>query len=77
MGSVMESIIGNRICHLKCNPTAITYYGKKLNQNQIRPRVTECPDLSDTPVKVIVVARPLLMPVAQKLCWAANGAFAQ
>jgi hypothetical protein len=42
---------------------------QKWNQKQVHPRVIDSPSLSrDTRVKVILVARPLLTPAAQKLC---------
>jgi hypothetical protein len=42
---------------------------QKLNQKQVHPRVIDSPNLPrDTRVKITLVARPLLTPVAQKLC---------
>jgi hypothetical protein len=42
---------------------------QKWIHRQLHPRVVDTPDLPcDTPVKVTLVARPLPMPVAQKVC---------
>jgi hypothetical protein len=49
---------------------------QKLNQKQVHPCVTDSPILPhDTQVKVTLVARLLLIPVAQKLCRCKHGVF--
>jgi hypothetical protein len=50
--------------HLKRNPTTITYCGTKIKSEAGPPRVTDSPNLP----RVTLVARPLLTPVARKLC---------
>jgi hypothetical protein len=58
----------------KRNPT--THYGTKV-KSKVRPlRVIDPPYIPcDTRLKVNVVARPLLTPVAQKLCRCEHGVF--
>jgi hypothetical protein len=57
-----------RVCHLKRSQKAVTEV-QKLNQKQIYPRVIDYPGLfHDTCVKVTLVARPLLTPVARTRC---------
>jgi hypothetical protein len=54
--------------HLKRNQITITYYGMKLNQKQVHPRVIDSPNLPrDTRDNITLVAIPLLTSVAQKL----------
>jgi hypothetical protein len=49
---------------------------KKWNQKQVHPRVTDSPNLlRDTRVKVIIVARSLVTPVAQQLYGFEHGVF--
>jgi hypothetical protein len=49
---------------------------KKLNQKQVHPCVMLSPNLHrNTELKVTLVARPLLTPVAQKLCRCEHGVF--
>lgn len=56
------------VYHFSRKPTMITSYSTELNQKQAHPRVLHSPSLlRDTQGKVILVARPLLAPVAQKL----------
>jgi hypothetical protein len=63
-----------RVYHLKRSPETIIYYGTKLNQKQVHPHVMNCPNLPrDTGVKITFVARPLLTPVAQRLCRCEHG----
>jgi hypothetical protein len=62
--------------HLKRNPIIIIiiiiiimYYGTKMKSRAGSPRVKDSPNLPrGTGVKVTLVARPLLTPVAQNLC---------
>jgi hypothetical protein len=55
------------VYNLKSNPTTIMYYCKKKQAGP--PHIIDCPSLpSDTWIKDILVARPLLTPVVQKLC---------
>jgi hypothetical protein len=57
------------VYHLKQNARKLTYSGKKLNHKQVHPHATDFPNLPrDTRRKVTLAARPLRMPVAQKLC---------
>jgi hypothetical protein len=57
-----------RMYHLKRNPKTVTYYGTKLKSEAGLPLVIDSPNVPhDTEVKVTLVARPLLTPVAQKL----------
>jgi hypothetical protein len=75
----METYCG--MCYIqgvpfKTQPKNNHYYGKKLNKQQALPRVTDSPNLPcDIRVKVTLVARPLLTPVAQKLCGCEHGLF--
>jgi hypothetical protein len=63
--------LSNTVCHLKCNPKTITYYNTKIKSEAGLPpcnRFAQSP--RDPRVNVTLVARPLLTPVAQKLCGA-------
>jgi hypothetical protein len=52
------------------------YYGTKWNQKHVHPSVIYSHNLSrDSRIKVILVARPLLTLVAQKLCWCEHDVF--
>jgi hypothetical protein len=65
-----------KVYHLKRNPTRITYYGTKMKSEAGPPRILCSPNLlHDTRIKVTLVARPLLTPVAQKLYRCAHGIF--
>jgi hypothetical protein len=65
-----------RVYHLINNPTEITYYGTKMKSEAGPPRVIDSARLSrDTRIKVTLVARPLLLPFAQKLCRCEHDAF--
>jgi hypothetical protein len=64
------------VYYLKSNPTTITYYGTKMKSETGPPCVMDSSNLpGDTLVKVTLVARPLLTPVAQKLCRCEYGVF--
>jgi hypothetical protein len=51
-------------------PKTDTYYGTKMKSEADSPELPH-----DSRVKVTIVARPLLTPVAQKLCRGAPSAF--
>jgi hypothetical protein len=55
--------LNNTVYHLNRNPTTITYCGTKIKSEAGPARVNS----RETRVKVTLVARPLLTPVAQKL----------
>jgi hypothetical protein len=64
------------VYHLKRNPSTITYHGTKMKSEACPPpcnRLSQPP--RDSRVKVTLVARPLLMPVAQKICRCEHGVF--
>jgi hypothetical protein len=64
----------HRVYHLKHNQTSSRTTVKKWKQKQVHHRVTDSPNHSrDTRVKVTLVARSLLAPVAGKLCRSENG----
>jgi hypothetical protein len=63
-----------RVYHLKCNLTTITYCCTKMKSDAGPPIVIDSLILPrGTWVKVTLVARMLLMQVAQKLCWCRYG----
>jgi hypothetical protein len=54
---------------LKSNPKTFSYNGTTINQKQVYFCVTDFHHLPhNSRVKVTLVARPLLVPVAQKMC---------
>jgi hypothetical protein len=58
---------------LKLNPTTIAYYDTEMESEPGPPRVIDSPNLPrDTQVKVTLVSRPLLTPVARKSCAGVN-----
>jgi hypothetical protein len=62
--------------HLKRNPKTVTFCGTKIKSEAGPPpcRLIDSPSLPrDTRFKVIFVARPLLTPVANKLCRCEHG----
>jgi hypothetical protein len=64
-----------RVYNLKGNPMTITYYNTKMKWEHIHPHVIVSQSPRDTRLKVTQVARPLLTPVALKLCRCEHGVF--
>jgi hypothetical protein len=65
----------HRVYHLKYNPKKESHTTiQKWNQKQVHPRVILSPNLPQhSRVKVTIVARPLLTPIAQKSCRCEHG----
>jgi hypothetical protein len=61
---------------LETQPTTITYHSTKIRLQVGPPYVADSPNHPrDTRIKVTLVARPLLTPVAQNLCRCEHGVF--
>jgi hypothetical protein len=63
--------------HLKSNPTTITYYGTTMKSEADPPLCNRLSQPSPVTLekKITLVARPLITPVAQKLCRCEYGVF--
>jgi hypothetical protein len=59
------------VCHFKRNTITIMYCSIKINQKQIQSLVIDCSCLLCC-IQGYYVARPLLTPLAQKLCMCPN-----